>query len=235
MSRVRLRPTLDDLQRGDAYLPEFLRYIEYLVGDVNREQAARNAALAYFALVRGMSNKGLIQMDWALSLMIDIDDTEYEVRSFVDLLDSADVVEIILDADDEASAELLSKTPSEVTSKPTDISSLVPAEVKARPHKKVHSFLESLEHGSLPRISERELASPLLVDPISSALVRDVRYSISEPTTEQAIFHGLNRVGVLEQSYDRLSQVTNHAYWRLGVAYQEFCMVGYLPLNQTLH
>lgn len=48
--------TSDELQRGDAHLPDFVRYVEFLVSNVDRETAARNAALAYFALVRGMAN-----------------------------------------------------------------------------------------------------------------------------------------------------------------------------------
>lgn len=79
---VRFRPTIEDLQKGDPHLPEFLRYIEHLVGNNDPKQAARNAALAYFASVRGMSNKGLVQMDWAPTVVIDAGDIEWEVCTF---------------------------------------------------------------------------------------------------------------------------------------------------------
>lgn len=79
MNRVRLQPTLNELCEGDPHLPDLLRYVEHLAGADDPEQAARNVSLAYFALVRGLTNKGLMQMQWAPRLVIETHHTEYEV------------------------------------------------------------------------------------------------------------------------------------------------------------
>jgi hypothetical protein len=51
MDRTRLRPAADDLLTSDPHLPEMMPYVQNLVEGPEAEVVARNAALAYLALI----------------------------------------------------------------------------------------------------------------------------------------------------------------------------------------
>jgi hypothetical protein len=79
MERIILQPTLDELQTGDKHLPEMQRYITHLVAEPDKQVAARNASLAYLALIQAFAAEGLLQLAWAPRLVFDLGDQEYEV------------------------------------------------------------------------------------------------------------------------------------------------------------
>ena len=68
MDRTRLRPAADDLLTNDPHLPEMMRYVQHLVEGPEAEVVARNAALAYLALITPFAEEGLLQIDWARRL-----------------------------------------------------------------------------------------------------------------------------------------------------------------------
>jgi hypothetical protein len=80
MDRIRLRPTANELETGDAHLPEMIRYIKGLISIPDRAAAVRNAALAYMALVTAFSEGNFTQIAWAPSFVIELDSQEYEVN-----------------------------------------------------------------------------------------------------------------------------------------------------------
>jgi hypothetical protein len=51
MDRTRLRQAAGDLLTSDPHLPEILRYLQHLMEGPEAEVVARNAALAYLALI----------------------------------------------------------------------------------------------------------------------------------------------------------------------------------------
>jgi hypothetical protein len=79
MERIMLQPTLDELQTSDKHLPEVLRYIAHLVAAPDKQLAARNASLAYLALMHAFAAEGLLQLAWAPHLVFDLGEQEYEV------------------------------------------------------------------------------------------------------------------------------------------------------------
>ncbi|RSH95819.1 hypothetical protein EHS25_000912 [Saitozyma podzolica] len=79
MDRARLRPAADDLLTSDPHLPEIMRYVQQLV-DPEAEVVARNAALAYLALITAFAEKGLLQIDWAPRLLIEVGNGEFEIN-----------------------------------------------------------------------------------------------------------------------------------------------------------
>jgi hypothetical protein len=81
MDRTRLRPAADDLLTSDPHLPEMMRYVQHLVEGPEAEVVARNAALAYLALITAFAEKGLLQIDWAPRLLIEVGNQEFEVSS----------------------------------------------------------------------------------------------------------------------------------------------------------
>jgi hypothetical protein len=81
MDRTRLRPAADDLLTSDPHLPEMMRYVQHLVEGPETEVVARNAALAYLALITAFAEKGLLQIDWAPRLLIEVGNQEFEVSS----------------------------------------------------------------------------------------------------------------------------------------------------------
>jgi hypothetical protein len=81
MDRTRLRPAAGDLLTSDPHLPEMMRYVQHLVEGPEAEVVARNAALAYLALITAFAEKGLLQIDWAPRLLIEVRNREFEVSS----------------------------------------------------------------------------------------------------------------------------------------------------------
>jgi hypothetical protein len=51
MERTRVRPAAGDLLTRDTHLPEMMSYVQHLVEGPEPEVIARNAALAYLALI----------------------------------------------------------------------------------------------------------------------------------------------------------------------------------------
>jgi hypothetical protein len=78
MERIILQPTLAELQTGDQHLPEMQRYITHLVSRPDKHVAARNASLAYLALMQAFAAEGLLQLAWAPHLGFDLAEQEYE-------------------------------------------------------------------------------------------------------------------------------------------------------------
>jgi hypothetical protein len=67
------------VQTGDKYLPEMQRYIAHLVAAPNI--TARNASLAYLALIQAFAMEGQLQLAWAPHVVLDFGEQEYEVSS----------------------------------------------------------------------------------------------------------------------------------------------------------
>ena len=80
MYRFILQPTLDELQTVDRHLPEMQRYIAHLVAEPDEQVVARNASLAYLALMHSLVTGGLLQLAWAPHLVIAPGEQQYEVR-----------------------------------------------------------------------------------------------------------------------------------------------------------
>ena len=55
-----------------------MRYLQHLVEGPEAEVVARNAALAYLALITAFAEKGLLQIDWAPRLLIEAGNREFE-------------------------------------------------------------------------------------------------------------------------------------------------------------
>jgi hypothetical protein len=81
MDGTHLRPADGDLLASDPYLPEMMSYVEHLVEGPEAEIIARNAALAYLALITAFAEKGLLQIDWAPRLLIEVGNRGFEVSS----------------------------------------------------------------------------------------------------------------------------------------------------------
>ena len=79
--RITLRPTIQDLKKGDPHLQEMIRFIKFLVERDNDEEVAHNASLAYLAIITAFQQAGLVEAEWAPVLSIDVGDVEYEVRA----------------------------------------------------------------------------------------------------------------------------------------------------------
>ena len=79
--RITLGPTIEDLNKGDPRLQEMIRFIRFLVERDTDKEVAHNASLAYLALVTAFQQAGLVEVEWAPVLAIDIGDVEYEVRA----------------------------------------------------------------------------------------------------------------------------------------------------------
>jgi hypothetical protein len=81
MDRKRFRPAPGDLLTSDPHLPEMMSYVQHLVEGPEAEVVARNAALAYLAVITAFAEKGLLQIDWAPRLLIEVGNREFEVSS----------------------------------------------------------------------------------------------------------------------------------------------------------
>ncbi|RSH83671.1 hypothetical protein EHS25_005575 [Saitozyma podzolica] len=79
-NRTRLRPAAGDLLTTDPHLPEMMRYVQHLVEGPEAGVAARNAALAYLALITAFAEKGLLQIDWAPRLLIEVGNREFGIN-----------------------------------------------------------------------------------------------------------------------------------------------------------
>jgi hypothetical protein len=79
MERIILQPTPEELQAGDKHLPEMQRYIAHLIAAPDKQIAARNASLAYLALMQAFAAEGLLQLAWAPHVVLDLGEQEYEV------------------------------------------------------------------------------------------------------------------------------------------------------------
>jgi hypothetical protein len=79
MELIILQPTAEELQAGDKYLPEMQRYIAHLIAAPAKQIAARNASVAYLALMQAFAAEGLLQLAWAPHVVLDLGEQEYEV------------------------------------------------------------------------------------------------------------------------------------------------------------
>ena len=79
--RITLRPSIEDLNRGDPRLQEMIRFIKFLVERDNDKEVAHNASLAYLAIITAFQQAGLVEAEWVPVLTIDVGDVEYEVRT----------------------------------------------------------------------------------------------------------------------------------------------------------
>ena len=77
--RFPINPTMSDLERGDPHLPEMISFLRHLVQGKTQREAAKNAALAYLALMTAFQQEGMVELEWVPSLAIDVGDIEYEV------------------------------------------------------------------------------------------------------------------------------------------------------------
>jgi hypothetical protein len=66
---------------SDPYLPEMMRYVRRLVEGPEPEVVAQNAVLAYLALMTAFAEEGLLQIDWAPRLLIEVGNRDFEVSS----------------------------------------------------------------------------------------------------------------------------------------------------------
>jgi hypothetical protein len=55
--------------------------VQHLVEGHEAEVVPRNAALAYLALITGFAEKGLLHVDWAPRLVIEVGEREFEVST----------------------------------------------------------------------------------------------------------------------------------------------------------
>jgi hypothetical protein len=62
-----------------TFLP--VTYVEHLVEGPEAEIIARNAALAYLALITAFAEKGLLQIDRAPRVLIEVGNRGFEVSS----------------------------------------------------------------------------------------------------------------------------------------------------------
>ena len=83
MDRCHLRPSPPDLLQGDCHLPEMIGYIRQLLGGEDPISVASNAALAYLALVVAFSDRGLLRLNWAPRILIEVGKKEFEVSPVV--------------------------------------------------------------------------------------------------------------------------------------------------------
>jgi hypothetical protein len=72
MERIILQPTPEELQAGDRHLPEMQRYIAHLIAVTDKLFAARNASLAYLALMQAFAAEGLLYLAWAPRVGLDL-------------------------------------------------------------------------------------------------------------------------------------------------------------------
>ena len=79
--RIDPKPTIKDLNKGDPRLQEMIRFITFLFEHDTDKEVAHNASLAYLALVTAFQQAGLVEVEWAPVLAIDVGDVEYEVRT----------------------------------------------------------------------------------------------------------------------------------------------------------
>jgi hypothetical protein len=85
--RITLRPTIEDLNKGDPHLQEMIRFIKFLIERDTDQEVAHNASLAYLALITAFQQAGLVETDWTPVLAIDVGDVEYEVSKSTVCLD----------------------------------------------------------------------------------------------------------------------------------------------------
>jgi hypothetical protein len=58
-----------------------MRYVQRLVEGPEPEVVAQNAVLAYLALMTAFAEEGLLQIDWAPRLLIEVGNRDFEVSS----------------------------------------------------------------------------------------------------------------------------------------------------------
>ncbi|RSH89897.1 hypothetical protein EHS25_001883 [Saitozyma podzolica] len=83
MDGTHLRPADGDLLASDPYLPEMMSYVEHLVEGPEAEIIARNAALAYLALITAFAEKGLLQIDRAPRVLIEVGNRGFEASQLL--------------------------------------------------------------------------------------------------------------------------------------------------------
>ena len=230
MNRTQLWPTVSDISSGDPYLPELVRYARHLTGGPDTDTSARNASVVYLAVITAFAAGGLMQVEWAPRLLIDINEREFEVRFLTESLTIRMLIplpQIILHQ-----AGSTDVSPAGVT----DVKTLVPASPSnsisgsiRTPGSKVIALLDALEAHPFTVVDRQASGQPGRGTTGSIAGIRTSDHSgaieLDNDDAGHAIIRELHCLQSLDSKAGKLSIATNWAYWRLGQAYQAFVEV----------
>ena len=70
--RLVIRSTLEDLNPGDQNLNDFIEFARHVVSQQNSFLAARYRGILYLALVSAFESVGMIKLDWAPTLTLEV-------------------------------------------------------------------------------------------------------------------------------------------------------------------
>ncbi|GFZ44318.1 hypothetical protein JCM24511_02040 [Saitozyma sp. JCM 24511] len=207
MDRTPLRPAAGDLLTSDPHLPEMMRYVQHLVEGPEAEVVDRNAALAYLALITAFVEKGLLQIDWAPRLLIEVGDREFEIN-----------------LDGPENPNPVSMTLAPPSGNPVDIERGGESQDPSRPSKsKAMALLDALEARDYTSAIRHAASHPKpLLTSCEGLTGEEVDVPMSSASEIKGIRDQLRVLQTLDQRAMTLSVSTNFAYWRLGVAYQSF-------------
>lgn len=223
MDRQRIRPAFVDLLNSDPHLPEMIGYVQQLVNHQEPQVVAGNAALAYLALITAFSDRGLLQVDWAPRIVIEVDSKEFEVSPRFNLsaiLVDFNLLQIVLDGHGIPEDQIV--FPSSQMEENGSAFRGNGAYSHSRPVKtKLDMFLESL---SARDFSDIELESDTTEFAANELVQRDPE-SLSADVIVENIVNHLRAVQGLDRRAVSLSIAINIAYWRLGKEFVSFIEV----------
>ena len=77
MERTLVEATAEDLRDSGGSVHNMVQFVRMSVSQSN---PAKNAAVAYRALITGLVEGGMMEIEWAPIIVVEVGDREFEVR-----------------------------------------------------------------------------------------------------------------------------------------------------------